>query len=53
MEILSLNFAIFVFKLAICIIPIALGIRLFAKSQEQKIETRQKLSSKLLGDSNL
>jgi hypothetical protein len=53
MEILSLNFAIFVFKLAICIIPIALGIRLFAKSQEQKIETRKKLSSKLLGDSNL
>jgi small-conductance mechanosensitive channel len=53
MEILSLNFAIFVFKLSICIIPIALGIRLFAKSQEQKIETRKKLSSKLLGDSNL
>jgi hypothetical protein len=53
MEILSLSFAFFVFKLAICIVPIVLGIYLFLIPQEKKAETRQKLSSKLLGDSNL
>ena len=50
MEILSVNFAIFVVQLAFCIVPIALGIRLFTLSSEIKRETRQKLSSKLLGD---
>ena len=53
MEILSLSFAFFVFKLAICTVPIVLGIYLFLIPQEKKTETRQKLSSKLLGDSNL
>ena len=53
MEILSINFAIFVVKLAFCIIPIALGIRLFTLSLETKEETRQKISKKLLGDPNL
>ena len=53
MEILSINFAIFVVKLAFCILPIALGIRIFALSVEIKDETRQKISKKLLGDSTL
>lgn len=53
MEILSLSFALFVVKLAFSILPIAVGIRLFVLPVDQKIETSQKLSSKLLGDSNL
>lgn len=53
MEILSINFAIFVVKLAFCVVPIALGIRLFALSYDVKVETRQKISKKLLGDSSL
>ena len=53
MEILSITFAIFVVKLAFCIVPIALGIRLFMLSSEIKDETRQKISKKLLGDSTL
>ena len=53
MEILSINFAIFVVQLAFCIVPIALGIRLFTLSSEIKDETRQKISKKLLGDSTL
>ena len=36
MEILSINFAIFVVQLAFCIVPIALGIRLFTLSSEIK-----------------
>ena len=53
MEILSINFAIFVVKLAFCIVPIALGIRLFTLSSDIKDETRQKISKKLLEDSTL
>ena len=53
MEILSINFAIFVVQLAFCIVPIALGIRLFTLSSEIKNEARQKMSKKLLGDSTL
>jgi len=53
MEILSINFAIFVVKLAFCIVPIALGIRLFTLSSEINDETRQKISKKLLGDATL
>ena len=53
MEILSINFAIFVVQLAFCIVPIALGVRLFALSSDVKVETRQKISKKLLGDSSL
>ena len=53
MEILSINFAIFVVKLVFCIVPIAFGIRLFALSSEIKDETRQKLSKKLLQDPTL
>lgn len=53
MEILSVNFAIFVVQLAFCIVPLALGIRLFTLSSEIKEETRRKLSKKLLGDPNL
>ena len=53
MEILSINFAIFVVQLAFCIVPIALGIRLFALPYDVKVETRQKISKKLLGDSSL
>ena len=53
MEILSINFAIFVVKLAFCIVPIALGIRLFTISSEIKDETRQKISKKLLGEPSL
>ena len=53
MEILSINFALFIVQLAFCIVPIALGIRLFTLSSEIKDETRQKISKKLLGDSTL
>ena len=53
MEILNLNFAIFVVKLAFCIVPIAIGIRFFTFSYDFKEETRQKISKKLLGDSSL
>jgi len=53
MEILSLNFAIFVVQLAFCVVPIAVGIRLFSLSSDFKEETRQKISKKLLGDSSL
>ena len=53
MEILSINFALFVVKLAFCIVPVALGIRLFSLSSEIKDETRQIISKKLLRDSTL
>ena len=53
MEILSINFAIFVVQLAFCIVPLALGIRLFTFSIEFKEDTRRKLSDKLLKDPNL
>ena len=53
MEILSFNFAIFVIQLAICIIPIVLGIRLYGLSSETKEETRRKIAKKLLGDPDL
>lgn len=53
MEILSINFALFVVQLAFCIVPIVLGIRLFTLSNEVKHETRRKISKKVLGDSNL
>jgi hypothetical protein len=53
MEILSINFAIFVVQLAFCIVPIALGVRLFALSSDVKVETRKKISKKLLRDSSL
>ena len=53
MEILSVNFAFFVVKLAFCIVPVAIGIRLFLISSETKDDTRQKISKKLLGDSTL
>ena len=53
MEILSFNFAIFVVKLAFCIIPIVLGIRLYVLSSDTKEETRRKMSKKLLGDPTL
>ena len=53
MEILSVNFAIFVVKLAFCIVPVVFGIRLLTLSAEIKDETRQKLSKKLLEDSTL
>ena len=53
MEILSINFAVFIVQLAFCIVPAALGIRLITLSSEIKDETRQKISKKLLGDSTL
>ena len=53
MEILSINFAIFVVQLAFCIVPIAIGIRLFTLSAEFNQETRQMISKKLLKDPNL
>ena len=53
MDILSINFALFVIQLAFCIIPIALGIRLFTLSSEKKDDIREKLSKKLLGDASL
>ena len=53
MEILSINFALFIVQLAFCIVPTALGIRLITLSSEIKDETRQKISKKLLGDSTL
>ena len=53
MEILSINFALFVVQLAFCIVPIAIGIRLFTLSSEINDEIRQKISKKLLGDSSL
>ena len=53
MEILCINFALFVVKLAFCVVPIAFGIRLFTLSSEIKDETRQKLSKKILGDATL
>tara|TARA_B100001248_G_scaffold223050_1_gene179718 strand:+ start:157 stop:408 length:252 start_codon:yes stop_codon:yes gene_type:complete len=53
MEILSINFAIFVIKLAFCVVPIAFGVRLITFSSEIKEETMRKLSEKLLGEPNL
>ena len=53
MDILSINFALFVVQIAFCVVPIALGIRLFTLSSEKKDATRQKLSKKLLGDASL
>ena len=53
MEILSLSFAVFVLKLAFCILPIVLGVSLFLVSYEKKEVTRRKISKKLLGDPNL
>ena len=53
MEILSINFAIFVIKLAFCVVPIAFGVRLITFSSEIKEETMQKLSEKFLGEPNL
>ena len=53
MEILSINFALFIVQLTFCIVPIAFGIRLITLSSEIKDETRQKLSKKLLGEPTL
>ena len=53
MEILNLSFAIFVVQLAFCIVPIALGIRLFTLTSEKKHEISQKLSKKFLGEADL
>ena len=53
MEILNLNFAIFVVQLAFCIVPIAMGIRLFTLTSEKKHEISQKLSKKILGEADL
>lgn len=53
MEILSINFAIFVVQLAFCIIPFVVGIRLFCLTSERKDEIGQKLSKKILGDPSL
>ena len=53
MDILSVSFAIFVIKLAFCIVPISLGIRLFTFSSEAKDDLREKISKKLLGDPRL
>ena len=53
MEILSINFAIFVIKLAFCVVPIAFGVRLITFSSEIKEEIMLKLSEKFLGEPNL
>lgn len=53
MEILSLNFIFFVFQLSLCIVPIALGIRLFVLSSEKREDRRKIISKKLLGDPTL
>ena len=53
MEILSFDFAIYVVKIAFCILPIVLGISLFIVSSEKIEVTRRKISKKLLGDPNL
>ena len=53
MEIISLNFALFVVQLAFCIVPIAVGLRLFTLSSEKKEQFRQSFSKRLLGDPSL
>ena len=53
MEILSINFAIFVVQFAFCIVPHRFGNPIIYFFYRVKDETRQKISKKLLGDSNL
>tara|TARA_B100002019_G_scaffold251575_1_gene232095 strand:- start:51 stop:305 length:255 start_codon:yes stop_codon:yes gene_type:complete len=53
MEILSIDFAIFVIKLSLAIIPIAIAFRLFVLSSEKKEDLKVFIAGKLLGDEQL
>lgn len=53
MEILSIDFAIFVIKLSLAIIPIAIAFRLFVLSSEKKEDLKEYIAGKLLGDKQL
>ena len=52
MDIISLKFAIFVFKLSLCIIPFVIAVRLlFFVSDKDKI--RRRISQQILGEPEL
>lgn len=53
MEILSIDFAIFVIKLSLVIIPVAIAFRLFVLSSEKKEDLKMFIAGKLLGDEQL
>ena len=53
MEILSIDFAIFVIKLSLVIIPVAIAFRLFVLSSERKEDLKMFIAGKLLGDEQL
>lgn len=53
MEIISIEFAIFLIKLAMVIVPIAFGIQLFTLSSEKKKDIKALIAGKLLGDERL
>lgn len=53
MEIISIEFAFFLIQLALVIVPIAFGIRLFVMPSEKKNELKTFMAKKLLGDEQL
>ena len=53
MEILSIDFAIFVIKLSLAIIPAAIAFRLYVLSSEKKEDLKMFIAGKLLGDKQL
>lgn len=53
MDIISISFAIFLIKLAMAVVPIAIGIRLFALSNEKKTDLKLFIARNLLGDEQL
>lgn len=52
MDLLNLSFAIFVIKVAICVLPTVLAVFLIACSEERKRELRSAVCSKVFGMSN-
>ena len=53
MDILSVSFIIFIVKLSFAIIPFVIALRLLTFSHEKKIDIKNKLGKKLLGDPTL
>ena len=52
MELLNIEFAILIVKLAICVLPLAIGISLVSRGEETKREIRDWVCSRLFGVSN-
>lgn len=52
MELLNIGFALLVVKIAVSVLPAALGIFLLTSSEEKKREMRNSLCNKLFGVSN-